>query len=242
MKNKLYFIALVLLTIMLSSSSIQAQEVTGFWEVKEVKVGDEIMTPVAKWFKINKDHTFQGGNGWLQNSAGTWTYDKKTRAYLPKETQGTVIDDEAGAFTVNFKDDKMIWEREEEGMKVTVMLHKISQLPKSTADEMIGLWNLTKVTEGGQVVTATFDPDNKHYIFIRWDRTFLERTPKNERVYGLWHINGHRPEVTFIRNDKNKDNEGWRISVKGSALTMIGISDSNKDVEMVFNRISKFPE
>lgn len=49
-------------------------------------------------------------------------------------------------------------------------------------------------------------------------------------------------EITFIRNDQNKENEGWHISIQGSELTMRGISDINKDVEMVFSRIQKFPQ
>ena len=214
----------------------------GFWGFKEVKVGDENMTPVAKWVRINKDNTFVGGNGWLQNSAGTWTYDSKTRAYRPRETQGTVIDDEGGAFTVNTQGDIMTWEREEEGMKVKVTLQKITQMPKSTADEMVGLWDLSRITKGGQDVTSSFDPDNKQYVFFRWDRVFMERTPQNERQYALWHINGHKPEVTIINHDKTKANETWHISVVGTELRMRGISDSNKDVEMVFSRISKFPQ
>lgn len=242
MRTKLYLTSVILFALMLSSFTVMAQDIQGFWGITEVKVGDELMTPVAKWTKINADKTFQMGNGWQQNSVGTWTYDKKSRAYQPRETYGTGLEDEAGPFTVSFKDDKMIWEREEEGMKVVVTLQRIKQLPMSPADQFVGLWDLTQVSKNGQVVTPAFDPENKHYIFIRSDRVFLERTAENERKYGLWHINGHKPEIKFIRNDKDKVDEGWRISINGSELTMIGISDTNKDVEMVYNRMQKFPE
>jgi hypothetical protein len=200
------------------------------------------MTPVAKWFKVNKDNTYQTGNGWLQNGFGTWTYDQKSQAFLSKETLGAGIEDEAGAFTVRFKEEEMLWEREEEGMSVLVTLHKITQLPLSPADQLVGLWDLAKVTKDGQQVTSTFDPENKYYLFIRWDRVFLERSPKNEHNYGLWHINGHKPEITFIRKDMNRADEVWHITIDGTELSMRGISETNKDKEMVFNRIHKFPE
>lgn len=242
MRTKLFLTAVILFALILSSISVMAQDIQGFWGITEVKVGDELMTPVAKWTKINADKTFQSGNGWQQNSIGTWTYDKKKRAYHPRETYGTGLEDEAGPLTVSFKDDKMIWERKEEGMKVVVTLQRITQLPMSPADLLTGLWDLTKVVNAGQVVTSEIDPENKYYIFIRADRVFLERTPENERKYGLWHINGHKPEVTFIRNDQNKENEVWHVSFKGTELTMRGISDINKEVEMIFSRIQKFPQ
>lgn len=242
MRNKLFLTAATLMALLFFSFVVQAQELIGFWGVKEVKVGDEIMTPVAKWFKINKDGTIQSGNGWLQNSAGTWTYNKKSRQFTPKETQGTGVEDGAGAFTVSFKEEEMTWEREEEGTQVVVSLYKITQLPMGPADQLAGLWDLIKATKEGQETTSSFDPDNRHYLLIRSDRVFRERTAQNKLEYGLWHINGHRPEITFIRNDKTKEDEKWRISFQGSALTMVGISDANKGVEMVYSRIHQFPE
>ena len=83
-----------LVAVMVHTSSL-SQSVLGFWAVKEVMVGTEIKTPVAKWIKVNDDGSYQSGNGWLQNSEGTWSYDKSSQTYLPVEANG--IDEHYGA-------------------------------------------------------------------------------------------------------------------------------------------------
>lgn len=65
---------LIVLVVAVLPLSLKAQA-TGLWEVTKVIVGQEEMTPVAKWTQINKDGTFETGNGWLQNGNGTWTFD-----------------------------------------------------------------------------------------------------------------------------------------------------------------------
>lgn len=234
------FSALSLSVLIITSTSLCAQQIIGFWEIKEVKVGDEIMTPVAKWTKINADHTYQSGNGWLQNAVGTWTYDMQNKTFFPKETNG--IKDEFGAFNVSFDHNNMIWERTEEGMSVTVTLAPITEMPMSTADQLVGLWDLTKVIKNEQNITSDYDPNDKHYIFIRWDRIFVARTPEGTRATGYWHIHGHRPELTLMSHNPDKGIESWRVSVNNSDLNMIGISDSNKNLELIFSRLNAFPE
>jgi|SRR5688572_20307144 len=217
-----------------------AQSIVGFWEVKEVKVGSEIKTPVAKWTKVNGDGTYQAGNGWLQNSEGTWRYDKLARSYSSFETNGIV--DNYGAFKVSFKDSAMIWEREEDGLPVTVKLERIKKLPKSTADFLVGIWNLKEVLRNGQSEKSVFDAEGKHYIFIRWDRIYVERTPEGERATGYWHINGHSPEITFLSHSERKKAESWKVVVGENEVRMTGISDSNKDLVLEYTRIHDFPE
>ncbi len=52
-----------LLLMVFLTSAAYAQSVAGFWEIKEVKVGRKLMTPVARWTRINKDGSYQSGNG-----------------------------------------------------------------------------------------------------------------------------------------------------------------------------------
>lgn len=229
-----------IIILILSFSTTKAQHVTGLWEIKQVTVGEETKTPVAKWARIHDDHTFQSGNGWLQNSEGTWTFDEEKRQFTLDDKYG--IKDEYGAFTVHFSNGKMIWERHEDGMKVVVMLIKTEKLPMSTADKLPGLWDLTEAKQEGTNITSTFDPENKYYLFIRWDRIYVERTPKGDRSTGYWHIDGHRPEVTLLNHNVNKDPDKWNVSVTDSTLLMIGISDTNHDRELKFKKIHQFPE
>ncbi|MCO6479228.1 MAG: hypothetical protein J5I94_21515, partial [Phaeodactylibacter sp.] len=130
---------------------VQAQDITGLWEITKVEVGDQAMTPVAKWTRIDADGTYQSGNGWLQNSAGTWIYDKESGEFLPTETLG--LTDPFGAFKVSFTDKGMAWTREEEGMEVIVHFDRIEELPMSTGDKLVGLWGLEKAMEGEKEVT-----------------------------------------------------------------------------------------
>ncbi|MDX1587149.1 MAG: hypothetical protein R3222_10400 [Balneolaceae bacterium] len=232
------FLFFIIFALMGSSSA--AQEVTGFWEITKVSMQGQSMTPLAKWTKINDDGSYQSGNGWLQNAAGTWTYDKVTQQFLPVETIG--IRDDFGPFSVSFQHDTMIWKRVEEGTEVTVQLQKIERLPMATADRMQGLWDLSALTENGDDITSIFDPDGLHYLFIRWDRIYQIRNPQGEDESGYWHINGHRPEVTLLSHTRGKEPQSWRVEVSDKKLVLIGISDSNRERVMTYTRIYQFPE
>lgn len=237
MKIKILLISIIF-TVSIPES--YAQEVTGFWEITQVSMQGQSMTPVAKWTKINTDGTYQSGNGWLQNAVGTWTYDEGTHEFSPTETNG--IEDEFGPFSVSFQGETMLWKRMEEGAEVTVELERIDQLPMSTADRIKGIWDLTTVTENGNDITATYDPNNLHYLFIRWDRIYQARNTDGERESGYWHIHGHRPEVTLLSHSKGKEPQSWRVEVSEKELFLTGISDSNKNQVMSFSRIHRFPD
>lgn len=217
-----------------------AQSVVGFWEITNVKVGDQTMTPGAKWTRINKDGTYQSGNGWQQNSEGTWKFDSQSKTFLPNETNG--IKEPYGAFLVSFNGKNMMWQREEDGMLVTVSLKPIEKMPKSTADEIVGLWDLTDAIQDKQSIKEQFDPDEKFYIFIRWDKIYVKRTSEGDRETGYWFINAHQPELTFLSHNSNKKPESWKVTVSNSELILNGISDSNKRKVLRFQRINEFPE
>ena len=224
----------------LFSLHVHSQDITGFWAVEKVTVGEEIMTPVAKWFKINEDNTSQAGNGWLQNATGTWAYDTEKKLYTPINQYG--LKDEFGAFRVSFEGKKMYWEREEEGLPVKVTLYPITEMPRSITDQIHGMWAFKSIKKEGKDMTKSFDPENKHYLFVRWDRLYVSRTPDNKRNTGYWHINGHRPEVTLLPHAQDQDAESWQVSVNNEqTLTMIGISESNKGIERIYERIDYFP-
>lgn len=240
MKKTHYQLLALALSLIFSTSLSGQESIFGLWEMTKVEVGKEIMTPVAKWTRINQDGTYQSGNGWLQNAAGTWTYDEQTNAFEAVDPKG--IKDEFGPFTVSFSGKNMRWERMEEGMKVVVTLTPVDQLPKATGDQIVGLWGLSEAINEGQSILEEVDPENKKFIFIRWDRIYVERNGEGKRSTGYWHIHGHRPELTLLSHNKEKEAESWKVSFNGEKLVLQGISDSNKGLEYQFKRLNAFPK
>lgn len=219
----------------------QNNPVEGLWMIENVKVGNQEITPVAKWTRIKPGGTYESGNGWLKNSEGTWTYINENRSFLAKETNG--LTDPFGAFTVSFEGNKMKWERTEEGQKVTVTLIPVDEIPESPADKIQGLWDLDRANQNDKDITRTYDPDNKRYIFIRWDRIYVERTSEGKRQTGYWYMNAHRPEVTLMSHNAGQNPQSWKVEfINDKKMTMSGVSDSNKGQLFIYNRLTSFPE
>ncbi|MEM7297681.1 MAG: hypothetical protein AAF391_05380 [Bacteroidota bacterium] len=208
----------------------------GLWEVLSVNVGDQTMTPVARWFQYNEDGTCTGGNGWTQNSVGTWTYDPKTKQFSAENSNG--VKDEYGSFDVKFDQNKMMWNRKEDGMEVVVVLKPIEEVSPAPADLVHGLWRLTNVTKVGVNVTSSFDPQSKQFIHIRPDKRFRLRNRDETLIAGFWHMNGHRPLFTLINDDRSIANESFSVEFKDSQLIM---KKSGEDVTFVYQRIFQFP-
>lgn len=74
----------------------------------------------------------------------------------------------------------MTWQRQEDGMTVTVSLVKVDAIPASHADKAVGLWRLMYEDEKENAT-----------LFMRWDRHYIfgilpDQTPP---AYGkLTHI------------------------------------------------------
>lgn len=234
---KIKFILPLLLAISFHS---YAQKIYGLWEITEVTVADQVMTPVAKWTRIYSDGNYESGNGWLKNSEGTYTYDTLSHQFSPTETNGIL--DKFGAFRVSFEEGNMLWERDEEGMLVTVKLNRVEELPKATADKVVGLWQLTDITRDGRSIIRTFDPDHDHYLFIRWDRVLQMRDQNGKQSRTYWHMQGHRPEITFMRSSIMKEDEDWNVEVTDTELKLTGINESNRGEVRMYERLREFPE
>lgn len=238
MKKELNFITVFMLVLLSFHTYAQKEDVIGFWGVEKVAVGEENMTPVAKWFRINTDGSYQAGNGWLQNGQGSWQYDAENNLYSPKVDLD--VANEFGGFTVSFAYGKMLWEREEEGMPVKVTLVPIETLPMSPADYLEGIWDLVEITENAQSILAAFDGEDKHKLFIRWDRVYINFSPEGKKLTGYWHIHGHRPEITLLPHQEGGTPESWKIEVNDKELLMSGISDSNRSIKRKYRRRNTF--
>jgi hypothetical protein len=239
-----YFIRLFgILLFTLYSGAIYGQNggIEGLWTIENVHVSNRDMTPVAKWTRIKADGTYESVNGWLKNSEGTWTYDEAGQNFLPKETNGLI--DPYGAFSVRFEGKKMKWMRTEEGHEVTITLARIHEIPRSPADKVQGLWGLDKAMENGKDITQTYDPQNKRYLFLRWDRMYIQRTADGTRQNGYWQMNAHKPEITFINREGKHNPLSWKVTfMNDKKITLTGISDFNKGQTLIYNRLNSFPE
>lgn len=231
---------LYLLFIVLSIQPVAAQDITGLWEVKEVLVEDQIMTPVSRWFRFNSDNTFEAGNGWLQNGEGTWTFNSATNEFSAAEKNWLI--DKAGPFTLSWEGEEMVWERTEENMPVAVRMVRIEEKPMAPADKLKGLWDLVSVEKDGKDITGEIDPDGAFNILIRWDKIFLKHSAEGERSMGYWFMNAHRPELELIPFADYTKSEKWHVSLKDSKMMWTGNSDANRGVTRTFRRINEYPE
>jgi hypothetical protein len=238
MKKELNTLLLLVLTLASSHNFAQIGKMIGLWEVEQVQVGKASMTPVAKWFRINADSTYQAGNGWLQSASGTWQFDRENNLYTALDTLD--VADKFGGFTVSFDGTKMLWEREEEGSPVKVILRPVEKLPMSPADYLEGIWDLVEITDDEQSIIDDFDQENRHKLQIRWDRIYIHISPEGERLTGYWHIHGHKSEVTLLPHQESAAPESWRVEVNEKELLMKGISDSNRTVQRKYVRRNTF--
>lgn len=238
MKKELTFIMVFTFVLLSSRTYAQKENITGFWEIAQVVVGEESMTPVAKWFKITSDGCYQTGNGWLQNGQGFWHYDAEKNRYTAIDSLD--VADEFGGFAVSFENGNMIWEREEEGMPVKVTLVPIEEMPMSPADYLKGIWDLVEITEEGKSILTAFDGEDKHRLFIRWDRVYINFSPEGKKLTGYWHIHGHKPEITLLPHQEGGTPESWKIEVNREELLMSGLSDSNRSVVRKYVRRNTF--
>lgn len=228
-----------LLTLFWAMQHCAFAQIKGLWEITQVSVGSQEMTPVAKWTRFNYDGSYESGNGWLQNAAGTWELDESTNLMKMNETNG--IKDPFGDFYIDIDSETMTWRRTEEGEEVTVNFKRIENLPQGPADLIVGLWSLESAEKEGVDLSKEFYAGRKRYFQIRWDRIYVDDLGPNGRQTGFWHMNGHRPTLTLLSHNPKAENEYWDVSFNKSKMFWFGKSDSLKDVRLTFNRIFEFP-
>lgn len=238
MMKKFFLVSLMQLVGLMSFA--YSQDFVGFWGVEKVTVGDRIVTPVAKWFQLDADQSYQSGNGWLQNDQGKWVFDLNSKSLSLHSQLG--LEDEFEPFKVYVSGSEMILERKEEGMDVKVILKRIKAKPISTSDLLHGLWDLEKVEQDGKDISSAFDPEGKYYLFIRWDRIYSNRNAAAERKSGFWHIDAHKPELTLLPHESEAQAMTWKVEVTEAQLRLSGISRENEGKEMFFRRLHQFPD
>lgn len=232
-------ILLFLLSATPSYFALTAQAPTGQWEMTLVTVGSDTMTPVAKWIDLSPAGSFRGGNGGLQHEEGRYNFDPEKNTLLLKIANGIL--DSFGPFLVTREEDKMHWQREEEGQMVTVYLRKVTQLPKGTADKVVGLWKLKDVIRNGKSIMDDIDPDRQHHMYVRWDRIYVGRDTNGTRISGYWHVHAHRPELTLLPHEEGEGPSSWMAEIQDNQLILNGHSDRHQATQRIYTRLNTFP-
>ena len=198
----------------------QSPSISGLWAVAKVSVGDEELTPTAKWFQLNADGSQFSGNGWVQNFKGTWKFDAAANTFLSVNDDGSP--DEYGAFKVVMNADEMTWTRNEEGMTVKVSLYRVDEKPLAPWDKIVGNWtaiglkNLNTETGKGSVT----DLEEYSYYF-GWDRRYRKYDSAGKRTeMGIWHIEPHSDWLWLIPyGDAPKQGQEIKFDEHGMLLT-----------------------
>ncbi|QNR24369.1 hypothetical protein [Croceimicrobium hydrocarbonivorans] len=222
MKRTKFYLALLIGLV--AGPILPAQNILGLWQVSKVMVGDREMTPQEKWIRFS-EQGFEGGNGLLQNGAGTYQWDRENLKLSMDDSLG--FEDPNNAFSVEVSDSTMQWSREEEGMQVNVFLKWISDLPLRLADKLVGVWEAD-------------NQDSLAYVFFRWDRVYIAVSKDGKRESGLWYAHAHRPELSLHPWDKNKKSRHFKIIAGPWRILQLKATDQS-GLEWIFSRRRSFP-
>ncbi len=209
---------------------------SGLWEVTLVEVGDQEMTPNARWMRFFPDGTQESGNGGFQHSFGKWSLSPSYELSIEDQNG---LKDNFGPFKVVLNPSTMTWTRLEEGDSVTVTLRRVTKVPRTYGDEVIGLWQLDDVVGMGDYFTLTDAKNSPATLFFRWDRKFVVRSSAG-RIYGVYNVHGHKPEVELIPYSDSLDRSFWRMEIGSDKISMTKLN-SDSLVQRTFKRIYEFP-
>lgn len=231
--------AKVLISILLVSSyRVALGQITGIWEVTRIIVGTTVRTPDAKWMKFDESGVVKIGNGWQQHTINTYEYNPESNLlYLDDK-----MEEEYGPYRVALSDTAMTWTRMEDEYEVDIKLKKTVSLPRSTADKVRGLWKLKSAYRDSLNITQKTDPENRQYIYLRWDRRYILQHTSEGQKTGFWYVNPHYPDLELISDEGKDQNTKWRVSFNDNIMTWKGQKGShNENEKMVFERINKVP-
>lgn len=235
--NKLkLFLILTVITLLFSCNN--NNRIEGLWIVKLVKVGDQEMTPNARWIRFNADLTQQSGNGWFQHSFGTWKISKETNKLSIKDSNG--LKDKYGSYDIRFENNLMYWNRLEEGQKVEVTLERTDRLPETYGDRLLGLWKLEKAVGDGKYFKQSNNQKTARYLFLRWDRRFVIGSEQG-RINGVYNVNGHKPELELIPYGEDLTRSFWKVDFGRNSIKL-KLINSDSLVVRNFIRVNEFPK
>ncbi len=211
--------------------------IEGLWVVKSVTVGDEEMTPNARWTRFNADGSQESGNGRFQHSYGTWSLDKETNGLTIVNTNG--LDDPNAPFEVKLGKNEMTWQRTEEGQNVRVKLLRATKTPETYGDKVLGLWSLKSANGSDKYFDSAATQSDDASLFLRWDKRFVIQS-ENGRIHGVYNVHGHRPELELIPYGDQMDRSFWQIQFDENQIKLNRLN-TDTPVTRSFERIRRFP-
>ena len=227
--NRINYSILLLSFITLFSCGTE-KKIIGLWQVEKVKMGEQ---EIARWTRFNKDQTQESGNGWFQHSIGTWQFNPNNKEIAVINSNG--LKDEFGAFTLRMENEKMVWQREEDGNRVEVILKKIDQLPQSPANQLLGAWKLENKEDNANKKAIS-------YLFFRWDRIVIDKAANQAKRFGTYKTHGHKNELQIIYYGDPLQQINWNYSFDQSGdLTLSGKRNGEK-VDLQYKRIDYLPQ
>ena len=108
----------------------------------------------------------------------------------------------------------------------------------SYGDQILGLWGVERGVGTSNHFSETENSDD--FLLFRWDKRYVICT-EGERYSGVYHVNGHRPEVTLIPSDEKLGKSNWEIQLDQNRITLKNLN-SDSIVTRRFKRIYEFPE
>lgn len=229
----------VFIVIIVAQIELFSQNIVGIWSVEEVRVGNKVRTPEARWFEFKADSTQSSGNGWRQHSIGTYYFDEESDTLRVENTNG--YKDEYEAFNVRISGNEMTWDRVEDERFVTVTLSRIAEIPTSTADSLFGVWKLETALSDSDTVTSSLDPEGKRYLYFRWDGTYIEQNTNEGRHAGIFRADAHRPRVELVEYKEETRVEWWGYRFENDLL-VLNLLDEHPKQTLIYRRIHYFPE
>ena len=228
--KKITFILLFPFQVLFSQND--KTEIIGLWEITKVTVGNEQMTPIAKWAEFKPDHTHRGGNGWVQHSIGTWHFDSKESSLKIITSNG--LEDPFQPFKVTRNHDGMQWQRNEDGQTVTVSLKEIEEIPAAYSDKMTGLWQVNSIENQSGKPVQPFTEGVK--LFLRMDKRYSIHLSTG-RKGGVWQTHGHRQQVRLLSDDGDEADMSWQVYFEGKKMIW---KNSEENVKLIFERVHRF--
>jgi hypothetical protein len=227
--------SLVAIGLFYAPTFLMAQSLQGLWLVQEVSIGDQIVTPQERWFRYDGNGKFTSGNGWLQHSSGTYTYEESDSSFLPVEDYGT--EDPYGAFKLWFEGETMIWKRYEDDMLVMVKLNRTDALPRSLQDELKGRWQLDSVIFAERDLPDQKSGEPSEQLFLRWDREYRVFVQNQSTKRGYWHLHSRRPELTLISRSEEDTFKVFEVLQEGESLIMKNKDQNTLETTRYYHRV-----